>query len=441
MKKIFSLIAAVLFAGSMMAELKTYTLTLNPTDFTTTSYANNDGDHTFKAVATDDSKMDVVITTKDIMQSASLIQGKKSSCYIYNKTNLGAISSITITQEYANFVAVIGSVQQPTEAVANGGYFNITNPSNYAAKASKIEIVFSKDDNVAVTGVSLDITSKSIEEGESFTLTPTIIPADATNAKVSWESSDETVAVVADGLVTGVAAGSATITVTTEDGNKTAECEVTVTAAVPTEYVETAFKDIKDEDEVVITMTIDSVAKTFALNGDGATGSAPKADLVRIVGTSIKPVAEGHIFLVSAVTGGYQFALKSDPTKLLNIYANNDDSQNNNVRVSTPSGTATGVWNFDANNHLFATPASDARYLCVYTSSDFRTYKSTSGGYANVEAQTLKFFVKSIGGDPVVPTAIENTAAEVKVVKVIENGQMFIIKNGVKYNAQGAVVR
>ncbi len=39
------------------------------------------------------------------------------------------------------------------------------------------------------------------------------------------------------------------------------------------------------------------------------------------------------------------------------------------------------------------------------------------------------------------PTAIENTEAEVKAVKVVENGQMFILKNGVKYNAQGAVVK
>ena len=39
------------------------------------------------------------------------------------------------------------------------------------------------------------------------------------------------------------------------------------------------------------------------------------------------------------------------------------------------------------------------------------------------------------------PTGIENTEAEVKAVKVVENGQMFILKNGVKYNAQGAVVK
>ena len=39
------------------------------------------------------------------------------------------------------------------------------------------------------------------------------------------------------------------------------------------------------------------------------------------------------------------------------------------------------------------------------------------------------------------PTGIENTEAEVKAVKVVENGQMFILKGGVKYNAQGAIVK
>lgn len=44
-------------------------------------------------------------------------------------------------------------------------------------------------------------------------------------------------------------------------------------------------------------------------------------------------------------------------------------------------------------------------------------------------------------GTPVVPTAIENTAVEAKAIKTFENGQLVIIKNGVKYNATGAVIR
>ena len=81
---------------------------------------------------------------------------------------------------------------------------------------------------VPVTGVSLDKTQVAIKVGESETLTPTITPEDATNKKVSWISSNDEVATVEDGKVVGVKPGSVTITVTTEDGAKTAECPVTV---------------------------------------------------------------------------------------------------------------------------------------------------------------------------------------------------------------------
>ena len=65
--------------------------------------------------------------------------------------------------------------------------------------------------------------------GGNETLVATILPADATNQKVTWASSDEAVATVdANGKVTAVKAGEATITVTTEDGGKTAFCRVTV---------------------------------------------------------------------------------------------------------------------------------------------------------------------------------------------------------------------
>ena len=83
---------------------------------------------------------------------------------------------------------------------------------------------------VAVTGVSVSPTSDSITIGEDLTLTATVEPENATNKTVTWSSSEATVATVEDGVVTGVSAGNATITVTTEDGGFTATCDVTVTS-------------------------------------------------------------------------------------------------------------------------------------------------------------------------------------------------------------------
>ncbi len=85
-------------------------------------------------------------------------------------------------------------------------------------------------EKVAVTGVSLDVSEKSIIVGDSFTLIATVSPDNATNKAVTWSSSNSAVATVTEGKVTGVSAGTATITVTTADGNKTATCKVTVTS-------------------------------------------------------------------------------------------------------------------------------------------------------------------------------------------------------------------
>ncbi len=80
-----------------------------------------------------------------------------------------------------------------------------------------------------VTGVTLDQTSLTLTEGDSETLSATVEPDNATNKNVTWASDNESVATVdVNGVVTAVGAGTATITVTTEDGDFTATCEVTV---------------------------------------------------------------------------------------------------------------------------------------------------------------------------------------------------------------------
>lgn len=87
---------------------------------------------------------------------------------------------------------------------------------------------------VNVTSVSLNKTETSLFVGDNETLTATVSPDGATNKNISWESSDPTVVSVVDGELTALKAGTATITVTTEDGAKTATCAVTVSNVVVT---------------------------------------------------------------------------------------------------------------------------------------------------------------------------------------------------------------
>ena len=125
---------------------------------------------------------------------------------------------------HADFAAngVSGYIKIQTYASSSGKYAAIDNISvtHSAGPAGP----------VAVTGVTLNKTSLSIEAGQTAQLTATVQPGNADNQAVTWSSSDNNVVSVdATGKITANAKGSATITVTTADGGKTATCTVTVT--------------------------------------------------------------------------------------------------------------------------------------------------------------------------------------------------------------------
>ena len=110
------------------------------------------------------------------------------------------------------------------------GTATITVTTEDGGKTATCKVTVS-DKEIKVTGVTLTKTTLTLETGASETLTASIAPKDATNQKVSWKSDKPEIATVdASGKVTGVKAGTATITVTTEDGGKTATCQVTVKA-------------------------------------------------------------------------------------------------------------------------------------------------------------------------------------------------------------------
>lgn len=94
----------------------------------------------------------------------------------------------------------------------------------------------SRAQSVQVTGVSLSKTELTLAVGAEVTLEATVTPENATNQAVTWKTSDEAVASVENGKVTAKAAGVATVTVKTKDGDKTASCKVTVQEGVPITY-------------------------------------------------------------------------------------------------------------------------------------------------------------------------------------------------------------
>lgn len=87
---------------------------------------------------------------------------------------------------------------------------------------------------VAVESIKLNLESAEMEIGGTEQLEAVITPSNASNQNVTWKSSDpEIVAVDDNGLVTAMTEGNAQVTVTTEDGELSDVCEITVVKVLP----------------------------------------------------------------------------------------------------------------------------------------------------------------------------------------------------------------
>ena len=189
----------------------------------------------------------------------------------------------TVTWESNNPDVAAVDQRGNVKAVASGtATINVTANDGSGQKASCTVTV-----TQPVTGVTLDSTELSLYTGESKTLTATVAPDNATNKAVTWESSNTEVATVDNnGKVTAVSAGTATITVTTTDGEKIATCTVNVT-------------------EPSYSITADTTALDF---GSAYTGYAqPAAKTVTLTNTGNQQVTvtlpTANDFIITAGTG------------------------------------------------------------------------------------------------------------------------------------------
>lgn len=124
------------------APVKTYTLTITPSDFNTTSYAANNNTKTSKAVASDESTIDVQWTSSQVYKSSGVMQWKKSEGCIYNNTDLGNVISVTVNSTAGSFTQYIGPASQPTIS-GTGGYFQVK-VGGATGKTESVVIVFEK---------------------------------------------------------------------------------------------------------------------------------------------------------------------------------------------------------------------------------------------------------------------------------------------------------
>ena len=125
-------------------------------------------------------------------------------------------------------VAAVSADGTVTAVSVGSAVVTVTTEDGGFSAVCTVTVTEPEPDIIAVSGVSLDDTAIELFVGESQNLTATVSPADATNKNVTWRASDETIVTVSKGTVTAQGAGTAVVTVITEDGGKTAECTVTV---------------------------------------------------------------------------------------------------------------------------------------------------------------------------------------------------------------------
>lgn len=114
-----------------------------------------------------------------------------------------------------------------------------------------------KEGTIAVSAIAVNPTTAAVKPGATVTLSATVTPEDATDKTITWSSSDEKVATVDGGKVTGVAEGTVTITATTKSGDKTATCAVTVSEDAPEVLEDTL------EGNITADRTISAANKNF----------------------------------------------------------------------------------------------------------------------------------------------------------------------------------
>lgn len=149
-----------------------------------------------------------------------------ATTYVLENSDAGDFTGTEITE--LAFTEVEAALQDVSGLGNETIYFVFKAPELRLASFSAVADELATE---GVTGVTLNKNTLTLEEGESAVLTAAVEPDDATNRNVTWISSDNTVASVdATGKVTAKKAGTAEITVTTEDGNYTDKCTVTVTA-------------------------------------------------------------------------------------------------------------------------------------------------------------------------------------------------------------------
>ena len=255
------------------------------------------------------------------------------------------------------------------------------------------------DDAVGVTGVTLTPATATLSVGQTRTLTAAVLPSDAANKEVTWTSSAPGIANVANGTVTAVAPGQATITVTTEDGDKTAACAVTVTPSVDSVSVYPFTVALQVGRTQVLTA---NVLPVNARNKDVTwTSSAP--DIAAVANGTVTAVGPGLATITATTVDGNKTAacavavtpiaysnpvtgLSLAPTALTLM-----PGQNQSLTATISPGDATNKGVLWTTSNLAVASVTNGRVTALAPGQATITATSDDGGYTAACSVTVNF--------------------------------------------------
>jgi uncharacterized protein YjdB len=264
----------------------------------------------------------------------------------------------------------------------------------YINRNQSFQLIF-QNVNVPVTGVSISPAGDTtLALNQTIQLTPVIIPADATNKTVSWSSSNTSVVTVnASGKITAVGTGSATITVTSGDGNKTASKNITVSAVVNPPCT------------APVIGLVNGASPVIDQNIEAAWASAPATNINNVVLGSRPPDYAGKWRALYDNNNLYLLVEVNDATRINDSGPNwwEDDVvevfiDGNNSKGTTYDGANDFQFGFRWNDNTVHTGGNS---IANTTGINFRMYATGSGYTAEIAIPWT-----TIGATPAVGKAI-----------------------------------
>ncbi len=341
--------------------------TVKPDDATTktvTWKSDNEG------VAIVDNNGNVTAKAAGTATITATVDGKSASCKVtVNGQTTVPVASVKLNQTTLELIAgkeaTLTATVKPDDATNktvtwssnNETVATVDNNGKVTAKAAGEAIITAKVGDkqatcnvkvtaaeVAVESVTLDQSSLELIAGKEATLTATVKPESATDKTVTWTSDKPEIAAVEGGTVTAKAEGTATITVTTVDGGKTATCKVTVTPkTVPVSSIQVqGAASIYVGDTAKLTATItpdgasnkavtwDSQNKDIATVDQQGNVKALKAGTATITATA----QDG-----SGISGSFVVTVQQADTTALKAKVTEAQKLWNETAVSTQNGT------------------------------------------------------------------------------------------------------